>query len=140
MRSPEGMSTIGPGTFKRLRLFNAVMAPVHFAQGVLMLALSTGFALPVTTSFLRFDEDAEQLVEDPNTLGDLRLAPLVALFLFLSAAAHLLLTLPAINAWYNKNLARGINYARWAEYSVSASVMIVVIARPCCQVSTTLAA
>lgn len=115
-------------TFKRLRIFNALMAPLHFAQGVLMLLLSTDFSLPVTTSFLRFDDATEKLVEDPNTLGDLRLAPLVAAFLFISGAAHLLLTLPSINGWYNRNLARGINYARWLEYSVSASLMIVVIA------------
>jgi hypothetical protein len=104
------------------------MVPVHYTQGVLMLLLSTDFSLPVTTSFLRFDEDLEKLVEDPNTLSDVMLAPLVALFLFLSGTAHLLLTLPVINGWYNRNLARGINYARWVEYSVSASVMIVVIA------------
>lgn len=115
-------------TFKRLRIFNAIMAPLHFAQGVLMLLLSTGFSLPVTTSFLRFDEASERLIEDPNTLGDLRIAPLVAAFLFISGTAHLLLTLPAINDWYNRNLTKGINYARWLEYSVSASLMIVVIA------------
>lgn len=116
------------GVFKRLRIFNGLMAPVHFIQAVFILILSTDYSLPVTTSFLRFDEASRRLVEDPNTLGDLRLAPLVALFSFLSAAAHLLLTLPGINDWYNRNLAKGINYARWAEYSVSASVMIVVIA------------
>ncbi len=115
-------------TYTRLRLFNALMAPVHYAQGILMLVLSTDFALPVTTSFLRFDEDIEKLVEDPNTLGDLRLAPLVAAFLFISGTAHLLLTLPGVNGWYNRNLAHGINFARWVEYSLSASVMIVVIA------------
>lgn len=115
-------------TFKRLRIFNALMAPLHFAQGVLMLLLSTDFSLPVTTSFLRFDEASERLVEDPNTLGDLRIAPLVAAFLFISGTAHLLLTLPGVNGWYNRNLANGINYARWIEYSISASIMIVVIA------------
>jgi hypothetical protein len=119
---------VNTATFQRLRLFNALMVPLHFGQGILMLALSTDFSLPVTTSFLRFDEASKKLVEDPNTLGDLRIAPLVALFLFVSGTAHVLLTLPAINDWYNRNLASGINYARWVEYSVSASVMIVVIA------------
>lgn len=128
MKPSESVNTADAGAFKRLRIFNTVMAPVHFTQGVIVLLLSTDFSLPVTTSFLRFDESTEKLVEDPNTLGDLRLAPLVALFLFLSGAAHLVLTLPVVNDWYNRNLARGINYARWVEYAVSASVMIVVIA------------
>jgi hypothetical protein len=39
-----------------------------------------------------------------------------------------LLALPRINGWYNANLRRGINYARWWEYAFSASVMIVLIA------------
>ena len=30
--------------------------------------------------------------------------------------------------WYERNLARGVNYARWIEYSFSASLMIVLIA------------
>lgn len=111
-----------------MRIFNAVMAPVHLVQGVLILALSTDFSLPVTTSFLKFDEQAEMLATDADTLFDLWLAPLVASFLFVSAATHALLALPGINHWYVKNLRRGINYARWFEYSISASIMIVAIA------------
>jgi hypothetical protein len=37
-------------TFHRLRLFNAAMVPVHVVQGIAILALSTDFALPVTTT------------------------------------------------------------------------------------------
>lgn len=112
----------------RLRWFNAGMAFLHAMQGALILALSTGFALPVTTSFLQFDESTETLVTDPNTIGEIELAPMVALFLFVSAAAHGILTLPGVYQWYERNLGRQINYARWYEYSISASVMIVIIA------------
>ena len=35
---------------------------------------------------------------------------------------------PRIAGWYQTNLKRGINHARWIEYSVSASLMIVLIA------------
>lgn len=121
-------TTALPATFERLRLFNAAMALLHSAQGVLMLLLSTDFSLPVTTSFLEFDEVSEKLVATDNTLLDLRIAPLVASFLFISAFAHLALTLPGLYQWYVRNLRLGINYARWYEYALSASVMIVVIA------------
>lgn len=104
------------------------MVPVHIVQGLLMLALSTDYSLPVTTSFLKFDEAAKKLVADDNTLFDLRLGPVVASFLFVSALAHLIIVLPSAYQWYERNLGRGINYARWFEYSVSASIMIVVIA------------
>ena len=87
----DSLAPVGARTFRRLRLFNAAMAPVHIAQGIAILALSTDFALPVTTSFLKFDEAARKLVTEDNTLFDLRLAPLVTSFLFISAFDHLLL-------------------------------------------------
>ncbi|HET9477456.1 MAG TPA: heliorhodopsin HeR, partial [Dehalococcoidia bacterium] len=107
--------------------FNGLMVPVHFLQGVLMLALSSDYSLPVTTAFLEYDEPAGRLVTDENKLFDVRLGPLVASFLFISALAHLAVTLPGVYQWYERNLRRGINYARWLEYSLSASVMIVII-------------
>lgn len=112
----------------RLRWFNGVMGLVHLAQGVLMLALSSDFSLPISASFLKFDPAASKLAPVPETLVDLRIGPLVAAFLFLSAIAHVLVTSPGIYEWYVRNLTKGINYARWIEYSFSASVMIVVIA------------
>ena len=115
-------------TFERLRLFNGVMALLHAVQGAAMLLLSSDFALPVTTSFLELDEASDRLVTVNNTLFDLRLGPVVASFLFISAIAHLTLTLPGVYPWYVGNLKRGINYARWHEYALSASVMMVVIA------------
>ena len=121
----SGGRTVG-GT-RGLRLFNALMVPVHFSQGVLMLALNNDFSLPVTTAFLKYDDAAGRLMTDENTLFDLRLGPLVASFLFISALAHLAVTLPGVYPWYEQNLRRGINYARWFEYALSASVMIVVI-------------
>lgn len=113
--------------FRKLRQFNIVMACLHFTQGIVMLALSTDLKVPVTASFLRFDVLTKQLYPKLDTLFSLRLAPLVALFLFLSAIAHLIISLPKINDWYNANLVKGINYARWVEYALSSSVMIVVI-------------
>jgi len=112
----------------RLRWFNGVIGLAHFVQGILMLWLSTAFSLPVSASFLRFDPAAKRLVPTPETLFDLRIGPLVAAFLFMSALAHFLIAAPGIYNWYVRNLNRGINYARWIEYAFSASVMIVAIA------------
>jgi hypothetical protein len=52
----------------------------------------------------------------------------VAVFLFLSALAHFLLTLPGVFPWYVRNLQRKINYIRWWEYAFSSSIMILIIA------------
>lgn len=112
----------------RLRRFNLIMAVLHFVQGVVMLFVSSDFKLPVTGSFLKFDPASQGLIPGVRNLFELQIGPLVASFLFLSALAHLLISLPKINDWYNNNLSKGANYARWIEYSFSSSVMILVIA------------
>ena len=111
-----------------LRWFNLALAVLHLVQGVLMLALSSAFALPVVTNFLRFDAGTRRLVPDPQTLFDLRIGPAVAGFLFLSAAAHLVVASPWVYPWYSRRVSAGANPARWVEYSLSSSLMIVVIA------------
>ncbi len=110
-----------------LRRFNLIMAVLHLVQGIAMLALSTDFTLPITTSFVGFDPQAGQLVPQLDTVFDLPIGPMVALFLFMSSIAHLAVSLPGIYEWYARNLGKGANYARWIEYAFSSSVMIVVI-------------
>jgi hypothetical protein len=90
--------------------------------------LANDFDLPVETAFLRYDEAAGRLVTDRDVLFDMPLAPLIASFVFISAGAHLLVTLPGVFEWYRVNLGRAINYVRWWEYAFSSSIMIVVIA------------
>lgn len=114
--------------YKKLRLYNFIMGCLHFLQAVIILAMSTDFKLPVTTSFLNFDEVTGKLQPITENLFKLQLGPVIALFLLLSAIAHFTLTLPNVFPWYTRNLKKGINYARWYEYALSASVMIIIIA------------
>ncbi|MBC7247639.1 MAG: heliorhodopsin HeR [Actinobacteria bacterium] len=114
--------------YRKLRIYNGVMAVFHLVQGLLMLALSNDFSLPVTTNYLKADPADFSGPSMPSVVGHLRIGPLVAAFLFMSALAHFLLTLPRIYEWYVRNLKKGANYARWVEYSFSASLMIVIIA------------
>jgi hypothetical protein len=114
--------------FKRLRWYNAVMGVFHLAQGGLMIALSNDATLPVTTSFLEYDAEADSLQTLLVTIGNLRIAPLVAVFLLISAAAHFIVASPWAFGWYVRNLKKKINYVRWYEYALSSSIMIVLIA------------
>lgn len=110
-----------------LRRFNLFMAVLHFGQGLAMLWLSNSFVLPVMSSYLKYDFVSRSLQPSPSTLFTLKIGPMIAIFLFLSALAHLLVG-TVLNDWYNKNLAKGINFARWVEYTFSSSIMIIVIA------------
>ena len=125
-----GTGRLGPVTnpdLGRLRAYNAVMGAVHAAQAVVVLVLATDFALPVTATYLSGPPGAG--APEPTTLFDLRLAWGVAAFLALSALAHWVIAAPGVFGRYAANLARRRNPARWLEYSLSASVMIVLIAQ-----------
>jgi len=115
-------------SFKKIRVFNLIMFVFHAIQGFVMLLLSKDFKIPVSTSFLQFDLLKKILVPQTEVLWNIPLGPLVAGFLFLSALAHLTISLPGIYEWYVRNLKKGMNIARWVEYSFSSSLMIVVIA------------
>jgi hypothetical protein len=53
----------------------------------------------------------------------------VAVFLGLSALAHFIVASPKFFPRYSAGLAAQRNYFRWVEYSISSSVMIVLIAQ-----------
>ena len=110
----------------RLRLYNIAMGLLHAIQGVVVLVLATDFALPVTATYMDGPPGAGS--PSPEPLFDLSIAWGVAVFLFLSALAHFLIATPGIFGWYIRNLAEKRNYARWIEYSLSSSVMVVLIA------------
>lgn len=108
----------------RLRLYNAGMGLLHAVQGIAVLSLSNDFALPVTAAFLDGPPGTPAATEELFTLP---LGPAVATFLFLSALAHLVVAGPGWRK-YRRDLAAHRNEQRWIEYSISASVMIVLIA------------
>ena len=102
------------------------MAGLHGLQGLAILVLSRNFSLPISGSYLSFNKATEQLVPANTVLFNLSLPTLIAVFFFLSATAHLIIA-TVYNKKYNENLAKGMNKARWIEYSISASIMMVAI-------------
>ena len=112
---------------ERLVKLNLIASGFHGLQGVIILLISSDFALPVTTRFLVFDEASQSLQQSSSVLFDLRIAYLVAGFFFLSAIFHLVIA-TLQRKKYISNLKKGINKFRWWEYSASASIMMVAIA------------
>jgi hypothetical protein len=117
---------------EKLRIWNYVLAFLHFVQGVAVIALSSDALFPVTTNYLTADalassDQAPVLVNATRNLFDINLAYVVAAFFFMSAIAHL-----SLATWYRKkyeeNLPKGLNKARWYEYGISASTMMIAIA------------
>lgn len=111
--------------FHSLRRYNIIAAVIHAAQAVAVLVLANSFSIPVTGTYL---------VGPPGSPGDtveifdLRVGIAVAVFLALSAAFHLIVSVPGAFERYSAGLKRQINVFRWVEYALSSSLMIVLIA------------
>ncbi len=110
----------------KLRRSNVIAGVFHLIQAIAILAMANSFALPVTAHYL---QDAPrpgarfatiELFSFPMAYG-------VAAFSLLSALAH-----GWIATWgfrrYIDDLAHKRNIARWIEYALSSTLMIVLIA------------
>jgi len=127
------LKNVVPTQVQKLRTWNISMAVLHAVQAaavVLLAKAGTGMQ-PVTTSYLTQDSLASTpaqpvLVSATRHLFDVNLVWLIAAFFIMSAIAH-----ASIATWYRAryeaNLSKGINKARWIEYSLSASTMMVAI-------------
>lgn len=122
-------------TLLKLKRFNMYMGALHLIQGILMLILASSviqtiseFKPIITQNFLFYNPVSQSLELGSNNLFELPFGILVAVFLFLSAIAHALISLTPLNKIYNRDLQKGINRFRWFEYALSSSIMIVLIA------------
>jgi hypothetical protein len=113
--------------FKQLRKWNAVLSLLHLAQAIVIFVISNDFKVPVTTSFLGWNSATQSLEPATNTLANIPVGPLVGGFLLISAVAHAIMASPRFYQWYVGNLKKHINYLRWYEYALSASLMVVII-------------
>ena len=113
---------------RNLRGWNLGLAGLHAVQAVLVLVLAGSFAIAITSSFPTGAPGTP--AESPEELFDLRIGVAVAVFLVLAAIDHLL-TGTVLRGAYERDLRRGINRFRWIEYSLSATLMVILIAAYC---------
>ena len=117
--------SLGERTARRLRLANAGLVVLHAAQVVVLLLLTTDFAVPVTETFPEGPPGTAPPA--PEALLDVPLGLLVAAFLALAALDHLVVALPRVHRTYERLLSRSRNPFRWAEYSISSTLMVLLI-------------
>jgi hypothetical protein len=111
---------------QRLRPFNRAAGFLHLAQAVAVVVLANDFALPVRATYLT-GPPGPAAGSQPVGLFEVRFAWVIAAFFGLSALGHFVVAGPRV-ASYRQQLRLGRNPYRWAEYSLSASLMIVLIA------------
>lgn len=111
---------------RKLRIFNVYAGLLHFASLIVVLALSNNFSLPVTAVYQTGPPGTT--FTGPIHLFSLNVSYMVALFLGLSAFFHFFISYGPNFTRYSRGLRRHINVFRWVEYSISSSVMILLIA------------
>ena len=110
-----------------LRRINIIAGLLHLAQMIVVLALSNDFTLPINATYMSGPPGTT--FAPPVVLFNTPIGLTVAIFLGLSALAHFIVASPQFFGRYTKGLAEQRNYFRWVEYSISSSVMIVLIAQ-----------
>jgi len=123
-RSAAGL----PPRFRALRWWNIIVGLVLVAQAIVIAALQNGFSIPVVATWLNGPPGT---VPEIKKLGDFQLGWGVFAFMLLSGLALLLVASPGIFGWYKRNLMDRRNNARWIEYSITASLMIILISMIC---------
>ncbi len=121
-----GSDTVSADRLAGLRRYNIVVGVILLAQAVAVLVLANDFTLPITASYAAGPPGTP--AGDPVTLLDSPIGLAVAAFLALSGLALLIVA----TAWmrgYGADLARTRNRARWVEYALTSSMMIVLIAQ-----------
>lgn len=113
----------------RLRRFNLIAGLFHLLQMIAVISLANDFSLPVNATYMSGPPGSTFAA--PVTIFSVLVGPAVALFLGISALAHFVVASPQFFPRYAAGLAAKRNNFRWIEYSVSSSVMIVLISQIC---------
>lgn len=112
--------------FIRLRKLNVLAGLLHAASLVAILLLANDASLPVRATYMS-DAPGTGKFAAPVELFSLNIGYMVAAFMALSAFFHFYVSSPTIFPKYTAGLSRHINVYRWVEYSLSSSIMIIVI-------------
>ncbi|HSW74254.1 MAG TPA: heliorhodopsin HeR [Candidatus Saccharimonadales bacterium] len=116
----------------RIIVWNKWLGVAHFVQGCVILLLSSTRTIPISTSYQAVDPlqtaNVGHTVFATATrhIFDLNLAAIIAEFFFISAAAHFFVA-TVYKKQYLNGIKQGSNRARWIDYSLSTSVMLVAI-------------
>lgn len=110
----------------KLRTLNRTAGLLHLASFIAIILLANDASLPVNATYLT-EAPGTGNFSPPVQLFNLNIGYMVASFLFLSAFFHFFITSPKIFPRYKDGLSNHINAFRWVEYSLSSSIMIIVI-------------
>ena len=114
-------------TLHKLRRFNLIAGVLHLVSATLMLLLANDFELQVSTLTLNGPPGTPLAEGTVSEVWSFPLALATSAFLYLSALFHFIVAGPGFRL-YRSEISAGRNRFRWVEYSLSATLMILLIA------------
>jgi len=110
-----------------LQKFNLIAGSIHLVQAIILfIIVNRELSLPILTRY--FDVTSSgQVMPVTETLVDVPVALAGPIFLLISAVFHFIIASPFYVRKYEANIQKGINPLRWWEYSISSSIMLVVL-------------
>jgi hypothetical protein len=115
----------------KLHTMNLIACCLHSFNFIAAIALYNHvdvfgtFKISLSTQFLTWDPDTEIATQDLVSVFDAPFVLWTSLFGLMSAYAHFAVLLNF--KFYEAQLKSGLNHFRWLEYSVSSSLMMVLI-------------
>jgi hypothetical protein len=118
--------TTETASLDRLRPYNLAAGCLHLLQAVLIVILANNFSLPVRATYMS-GPPGPNVGHQSVVLFNLNFAGTIAAFFLLSALAHFFVVGPGWGR-YQRQLLKERNPYRWIEYSLSSSIMLILIA------------
>ena len=115
---PSPLTSSRPTAVGRFRLAHVGLAAVHLAQALLVLVIASDIVIPITHQ-VRSDATAPVL--------DVSIGVVMAAF-FVAAAVNHFVSATVLHRLYETDLQAGRNRIRWAEFAVSAPLLMLLIA------------
>jgi hypothetical protein len=109
---------------KGLQKWNLALTIAHLIQAVAIFILTAKFTITVTSTFPEGPPGTRTPASD--SLFKIPVGVTVGVFLLLAAFDHFL-TATVLRNTYETDLRKGINRFRWIEYSISATLMIILL-------------
>lgn len=113
-----------PERLQNLRAWNLALTALHLVQAIVIVLIAGNFAIDVTSTFPEGPPGTRIPLAEP--LFGVRIGVVIGLFLLLAAVDHFV-TATVARSTYESDLRSGINRFRWVEYSISATLMVLLI-------------
>lgn len=121
------MNKVTSSQMKPLKIWNLTAGTLHLLSLLVVVLFSNNFSLPVTATYMTGPPGSS--FADPVLLFSNNVSYTIAIFFGLSAFFHFLVVSKRFFPRYTTGLRQGQNIFRWVEYSLSSSVMILLIAQ-----------